>query len=77
MEEEPKKSASPKETPKEKGNNLLCACPSFSPGCIEVLFITKLVVNKFLCEEVEGKMLELGSKPSIFCMLSFFSLLLS
>jgi hypothetical protein len=45
MEKEPKKS--PKETPIEKEKNLLCACLSFSLGCMKVLFIPKLVVTIF------------------------------
>jgi hypothetical protein len=39
-----KKPLSPKETPKEKEKNLLCAWLSFSLGCMKVLFIPKLVI---------------------------------
>jgi hypothetical protein len=47
MEREPKKPPSPKETPKEKEKNLLCAWLLFSLGCMKVLFIPKLVVTIF------------------------------
>jgi hypothetical protein len=47
MGKEQKSYPSPKETPKEKEENLVCACLSFSLGYMKVLFIPKLVVAIF------------------------------